>query len=296
MSNNTFMPATESTENAGRKPCLLEMQELPSPEGFEEAAGPLLYKMTNDAMFHIVFEACPEALKAFTGALLHLHPSEIISIEVTNPIVYDFSIYSKTFVLNLKILLNGSSVLNIELQMESLSFWKERSLAYLCRAFDNLNRGGQYLNIKPAIHVGILDFHIFPDDTSFYSTYYLLNELTHKKYSDNLQLSVLQLKQAANATEEDKAWHLDLWARFFKTQTWEGIHMIAERDSCITKAAQTLYRASADERIRSLCEGREEGEKTQRTIRLIHQMELQQKDNEIARLRAELKALKQQEK
>lgn len=222
----------------------------------------------------------------------------------------------------MKILLNGNTVLNIEMQVESLNFWQERSLGYLCRAFDNLNRGDGYLKVKSAIHVGILDFPLDPKDKTFYSTYYMMNEQTRKKYSDKLQLSVLQLRQVANATEEDRAWHLDLWAKFFKAETWEEIHMIAEQDPYIAMAAQTNYRACTDERIRSLCEGREEGEKTLRTLQMMCEMSqqalakqseefrqalqqkdevLQQKDEVIqqtqaenSRLRAELDALRQQ--
>lgn len=80
--------------------------------------------------------------------------------------------------------------------------------------------------------------------------------------------------------------------------------MVAEKDPYIANASKTLYRACADERIRSLCEGRERGEKTLRSLQLELQMqkeETRQKDEiirqtqeENARLRAELDALKQQ--
>ena len=68
--------------------------------------------------------------------------------------------------------------------------------------------------------------------------------------------------------------------------------MVAEKDPHIANAAQTLYRASVDERFRNFCEGWEKGEKTLRTL----QMEVQMQKEEIARLRAELEALKQNKK
>ncbi len=319
MNKKSFMPYF-GKQNAEQEPALLEIAPLPDPIGFEEASGALPYRMTNDAMFHLVFEACPEALKAFVGALLHLKEEEIISIEVTNPVTYGMIAHAKVFVLDLKIFLNGSSILNIEMQVENLSFWKERSLAYLCRAFDDLNRGDEYLNIKSAIQVGILNFNLSPEEKEFYSSYYMINEITQKKYSDKLRLSVLQLKQIANATEEDKRWHLDLWAKFFKAKTWEEVFMIAEKDPQIKNAARTLYRASTEDRIRNLCEGREKGEKTLRSLQLELQQSreaLQQKDkilqqsreallekdkilqqtnDEIVHLQAQLAALQQQKK
>ncbi|MDE7211373.1 MAG: hypothetical protein K2O03_08000, partial [Lachnospiraceae bacterium] len=65
MQENTTISKTGSMPNqntsSDQKPSLLQMRGLPTPTGFEEASGSLPYKMTNDAMFHIVFEACPEA-------------------------------------------------------------------------------------------------------------------------------------------------------------------------------------------------------------------------------------------
>ena len=52
--------------------------------------------------------------------------------------------------------------------------------------------------------------------------------------------------------------------------------MLAEKNPYIASAAQTIYRVTEADYIRNMCEAREEGEKTQRTIELLHQMELQQ--------------------
>lgn len=274
-------------------PILAELNQLPIPNSFYSLSGPLRFTMTNDALFHIVFEADHQALKGFLCALLHLQPEEIFSVEVTNPIDFGNSIYSKSFILDLKLLLNSKSVIDLEMQVESLSFWKERSLAYLCRSFDTLNRGDSYLLIKPAIHIGILDFTLFPENPAFYSTYHLSDDITHKKYSDNFRLSVLQLKHIELATEEDRYWGLDLWAKFFKADSWEVIHMLAEKNPYIASAAQTIYRVSEDDYIRNMCEAREEGEKTQRTLELLRQMEQEKSEQKIRQIKQELQQTSQ---
>ena len=267
---------------------LAVLQAAPLPDGFCTASGPLRFRMTNDALFHIVFEANHKALKAFLCSLLHLRLEEISSVEVTNPIEFGGSVYSKSFVLDLKLLLNSKTIINIEMQVENLSFWRERSLGYLCRSFDSLNKGESYLTARPAIHIGILSFDPFPEHPEFYATYHLSNDITHKKYSDSLRLSVLQLKHTEIATEEDRRWGLDLWADFFKADSWEVIHTLAEKNPYIASAAQTIYRVSEDDYIRNMCEAREEGEKTQRTIELLHQMELQQTQEALQRAQGEL--------
>lgn len=283
--------AASDAANTATEPTLRELQSMPLPPEFQTLTGLLRFPMTNDALFHIVFEANPYALKGLTCALLRLAPEEIASLEVTNPIEFGSSVYAKSFVLDLKILLNNRTVINIEMQVENLSFWRERSVGYLCRAFDSLNRGDSYLNAKPAIHIGILDFDLLPEQQEFYATYHLLNDVTHKKYSDSLRLSVLQLKHTELATQEDRLWQLDLWAKFFKAKTWEEIRMIAEKNPYIADAAGTIYRVTEDDRVRSLCEGREEGEKTQRTLELLRQMaqlELQETQDELQQANAEL--------
>ncbi len=245
---------------------LAELLCNPVPEDFENLTGPLPYLMTNDALFHIVFEVNSEALKSLICSLINLNPADILSIEVTNPIELGHTIYDKAFVLDTKILLNTNSLINIEMQVVNLNFWRERSLGYLCRAFDNLNKGDNYSETKPATHIGILDFEVFPGDTEFYATYHLTNDISHKIYSDKFRLSVLQLNQAEHATPEDRLCGRYLWAKFFKATTWEEIHMLAKQSPVISSAAQTLYRVTQDERILQFCDAREMGERTQRTL------------------------------
>ena len=51
---------------------------------------------------------------------------------------------------------------------------------------------------------------------------------TGKIYSDKMSINVLNLRCIDKATEEDKAWKLDYWARLFKSMTWEEIRMMAQ--------------------------------------------------------------------
>ena len=201
-----------------------------------------------------------------------------------------------------KILLNDNPLINTEMQVLKLKFWKERSLGYLSRTFDNLNKGDNYVNTKPAIHIGILDFNLFPNDTEFYATYHMANDISHQIYSDKFRLSVLQLRQMEHATEADRQQGRYLWAKFFKATNWEEIRMLAEQNPIFAEAAQTIYRVTADQRVCDLCEGRREGEKTHNTLVILRDQALQEledaknelaiKDAYIAELEAKLKHTK----
>ena len=60
------------------------------------------------------------------------------------------------------------------------------------------------------------------------------------------------------ATEEDKKFHIDKWARLFKATTWEEVHMLAEKNEYLQEAAETMFRLTAEEQIRKRCRDREE--------------------------------------
>lgn len=94
------------------------------------ATGPLPYRLTNDYLFRAVLQSNNSVLKGLICALLHLAPENVFSVTITNPI----ELCSQT---------------------------------YLCRSFDNLNRGQDYSEVKPVIHIGFLDFTLFPENPEF---------------------------------------------------------------------------------------------------------------------------------
>jgi len=118
------------------------------------------------------------------------------------------------------------------------------------RAFDQLERGQKYEEILPAIHIGFLDFNLFPGDTEFYATYRMLNVRTHAVYSDKFTLSVVQLNRTEYATEEDKAYGIDYWAKIFKAKTWEELKMLAKDNEYMEETVEALYVSNADEIVR----------------------------------------------
>lgn len=95
----------------------------------------------------------------------------------------------------------------------------------------------------------------FPE---FYATYWMMNEKTHRIYSDKIRLSVLDLTQIELATEEDKRYKIDYWARLFRSTTWEEIKMLAKSDEYLQEAAACVYELTQDEEIRQRCEARED--------------------------------------
>lgn len=229
---------------------------LSAHDSLDSATGIIDYQFTNDYMFRAILQKNKTVLKALICALLHLHPKDITSVSITNPIELGKRMEDKDFILDIVISLNDNLLINLEMQIANQLNWTDRSLIYLCRTFDQLNSGQDYSETKPAIHIGFLDFTPFPKIPEFYATYKLLNVKNQNIYSDKFILSVVDLTQIALATEEDKAHQIDYWAKLFKATTWEEIRMIANKDKYLREASETLYTLNADEMIRQQCQAR----------------------------------------
>lgn len=94
--------------------------------------------------------------------MMHLKMKEITSIGITNPIELGKSVRDKTFYLDVRLVLNENTIINLEMQVLNKGFWPERSIGCLARNFDHLERGEDYGNTKTVIHIGFIDFDL-PD-------------------------------------------------------------------------------------------------------------------------------------
>ena len=166
-------------------------------------SGKLRYTLTNDYLFHIVLQKNRKMLRGLIRSLLNLKNEEIVDIILENPITPGEAVNDKTVILDLFVILNNNKKINIEMQILNTKDWPERSLTYLCKSFDNLKEGQDYIDVMPAIHIGILDFTLFPDHPEFYAHYAMKNIINNNIYSDKLLLNVLDLNQIHLATDED---------------------------------------------------------------------------------------------
>lgn len=234
------------------------MKNSPTDTDILNARGQIPYSMTNDYMFRAILQSNNKVLKGLICALLHFTEEEIFSVEITNPIILGEAVKNKEFRLDINVILNNRTLINLEMQIANQLNWRNRSVMYLCRSFDQLNHGQDFSESKPVIHIGFLDYSLFPDYPEFYASYKLINIKNHRKYSDNLTLNVLDLSHIELATAEDKLYHIHEWAMLFKATTWEEIKMIAEKNEYLNEASKAMFRMSTDDLIRKRCRDREE--------------------------------------
>ena len=237
---------------------------------FMEAQGVIEYNMTNNYMFRYILQKNEKVLKGLICSLLHLRPEQIQKVEIKNPINLSGDVSGKEFILDINVMLNDNTLINLEMQVANEYNWPERSLSYLCRSYDQLYSGQDYIEVLPVIHIGFLDFTLHPKEPEFYATYKMLNVKNHLVYSDKFILSVVNLNQIKLATAEDKDFCIDYWARIFKAETWEEIKMLVNENENIQEAMlealESLYVANSDEIVRQQCRAREDAERMERTL------------------------------
>ena len=202
---------------------------------------------------------------------------------IENPIVLGKALDNKTFVLDIRVLLDNHTLINLEMQVVNYLNWPERSLSYLCRNFDQLQSGQNYQETKPVIHIGFLDFTLFPEYPEFYATYKLINVKNHNIYTDKFVLNVVDLKHIEMATEEDRQWEIDYWAALFKATTWEEVKMLAEQNPVFEDAVKTMYEMSAEDEIREQCRAREDYYRTMN----MYKAHIRNRDQKIDQLESE---------
>ena len=116
--------------------------------------------------------------------------------------------------------MKNSGQVDVEMQVAAYEYWAERTLFYLSKMFtEQIHEGEGYDVLEKCIHIGILDFEIFEDTDAFYSLFHLWEDSRHIKYSDKLELHVLELPKLAKHQYPET--ELLSWMQFINAETEE---------------------------------------------------------------------------
>ena len=102
----------------------------------------------------------------------------------------------------------------------------------------------------PGTQHWVSEFHTFDDAPEFFATYQLRNNKNNRLYTGKFSIHVIDLTRIDLATEEDKHYEIDRWAKLFKAATWEELKMIAKNDPDLMQASDELYKVNKDDILR----------------------------------------------
>ncbi|MDO4274760.1 MAG: Rpn family recombination-promoting nuclease/putative transposase [Eubacteriales bacterium] len=232
----------------------------------QKMCGKIPYGFTNDYMFRAVFQKNERALKGLLSAVLGIPREEIISCEITNPIILGNAIDDKTCILDIRLLLNYGKKVNLEMQIGNIGNWPKRSLYYTCNMYVDLHSGEDYTNTLPCIHIGFINSSPFSDYHEFFSKYQLINSENGHVYSGDFTLIMIQLDQLECVSEETKKSDIYRWTKLFMATEWEEVLKMAEESEELKEAVVTLRNLTEDEQVKLQCMARQRYEADRKSI------------------------------
>lgn len=257
--------------------------------------GSITYGFTNDYMFRAVLQKNPVVLSEIVRVLLKIPKEKMVVCEIKNPIRLGKSLESKDCILDIKVCVNGEVLVNLEMQMSVTVDWIKRSMYYGFDMYTDLKSGQDYSDCRPSYHIGFVKKSPFKNDKRFYSKYLLMEEETHRVYSGDFQINMINLSQIENATEKDRKSGLYDWVRLFLVTEWEELMEMAQKSEAIGQAVVTFAELSEEEEIRLQCEARRKYEMDQSSVEKSFQKlknQLEEQNAQLEQQAVQLKELK----
>ena len=201
--------------------------------------------------------ADPTARIGFLSSVLKLNPTEIKETYLLNTNLRKLHDDEKQGILDVRILMNNNTEIDIEIQLAELKVWADRSLFYLSKMYtEQIQKGQTYDVFKKCVSISILNFTLFSKEPDFYSCFRIMEENRHTLYTDKMTFYVIELPKLPESLKEEP-YPVLLWAKFINAEKKEEFEMLAEKDSYIHQAYQRLQIISQDKEKRLEYEARE---------------------------------------
>ena len=217
----------------------------------------------------------------FLSAMLKLNPAEIKETQMLNTNLRKQSEKEKLGILDVRILMNNNTEIDIEIQLAVMNIWADRALFYLAKMYtEQISAGEDYTVFKKCVSISILDFKLFEHDPEFYSCFHIREDSRHFLYTDKMEFHVLELPKLPKELREDSS-DIELWGKFIRAERKEEFDVLAEKNAYIGSAYKHLQVISQDE------EKRLEYEARAKAIRDYNQVMLEAEQRGEARGRTE---------
>ncbi len=219
----------------------------------------------NDYVFRRIYGSDSEESRAALIGLLNIilerKDDPIASIELKNPIDPGEWLTGKETTMDIKAETNSREILDIEMQVDNLTFYPERVLFYGGRLVNSaLQMGQPYGKMKKSIVVSIIKEKLFSEEIPCHSIFGVREKKTGYLLSDRLEFHFLELgKVNPNRKIEDMSAveRLAVYLRYASDENYkESVQKIAGSEEEIIMAENLYRRATKEEREAAWAESR----------------------------------------
>ena len=198
-----------------------------------------------------------QARIGFLSAILKLNPEDIQDTKILNTNLCKLHEDEKLGILDVRILMNNNTEIDIEIQLAAMNIWADRALFYLAKMYtEQISAGEDYTLFKKCVSISILDFKLFEQEPEFYSCFHIREDSRNFLYTDKMEFHVLELPKLPKELKEDSS-DIELWGKFINAERKEEFVMLAEKNTYIDSAYQHLQLSSQDKEKRMEYEARE---------------------------------------
>ena len=212
-----------------------------------------------DIIFKILFgtENGIDILTDFLLAVLDLSPDEYDDITIANPFLLQEYQGDKLGILDVKLKLKTGKIINIEIQVDPVSFMESRIIFYVSKLVaEQINEGEPYDKIKRTISIIITGHRLIEQSEKYHHRFGLYDLESGVQLTDIIEIHTLEIPKARKAYEGTGNPNLLNWMKFFDAKTKEDLDMLAQTSPAMKKATVRLMELSADEKARQLYEAR----------------------------------------
>ena len=209
-----------------------------------------IVKLKLDVIFKRVFgnEKNEKIIAAFISDLLEIPRKSIKKIYINNVELTPEYLEQKFSRLDLKMDVDGR-IINIELQVNKESFFKERTLFYWSKLYsEELLAGDEYTELKQTICINIINFNLFECE-DYHSNFKILESERKELLTDKFAIHFFELKKVGKYRKNKR---MEDWLNLINAET-EGDLMAIQQSTTIPEVQDTivmLRHLSADQQVR----------------------------------------------
>ncbi len=184
--------------------------------------------------------------KGFLSAVLNIKDTDIKSTSMKNTNMKKVHEDEKQSVLDVRLVMNDDTELDIEMQMAQMSTWAERSTFYLCKMLvEQTEVDKKYSNLKKCIAINILNFNFIAAAKKFHNVFHIREDTENDIiFTDKMEWHIIELPKLPENSDGTSLYD---WARFINADRKEEFEMLAKKNDYLDAAFKHLEIISQDE-------------------------------------------------